>query len=197
MKIVIFLLTNRMDMESASKMRRHENMSSSEEDDLVDLLGNTYQVIEIIRNHLVLIFKWTFYINFELIRSIFQSPTGIYYDVDCESSDQQHGSTLQSNLDNGGPLYSLSNAPRVPMSTYSPNPRMYQRNWNSILNSSNSFYTYEMKCASLSDSFDPIRNRHLLLLLLWVFFLSFLHRIKHRTKRTRAYLLIIYLFYCI
>lgn len=33
-----------MDMESTSKMRRHENTSSSEEDDLVDLLGNTYQV---------------------------------------------------------------------------------------------------------------------------------------------------------
>lgn len=33
-----------MDMETASKMRRHENTSSSEEDDLVDLLGNTYQV---------------------------------------------------------------------------------------------------------------------------------------------------------
>lgn len=33
-----------MDIDS-SKMRRHENTSSSEEDDLVDLLGNTYQVI--------------------------------------------------------------------------------------------------------------------------------------------------------
>lgn len=32
-----------MDIDS-SKMRRHENTSSSEEDDLVDLLGNTYQV---------------------------------------------------------------------------------------------------------------------------------------------------------
>lgn len=31
-------------MESTSKIRRHENTSSSEEDDLVDLLGNTYQV---------------------------------------------------------------------------------------------------------------------------------------------------------
>lgn len=33
-----------MDIDSSSKMRRHENTSSSEEDDLVDLLGNTYQV---------------------------------------------------------------------------------------------------------------------------------------------------------
>lgn len=32
-------------MESTSKIRRHENTSSSEEDDLVDLLGNTCQVI--------------------------------------------------------------------------------------------------------------------------------------------------------
>lgn len=66
-----------------------------------------------------------------LIVQYFQSPTGIYYDVDGESSDQQHGtSTLQSNLESGGPLYSLSNAPRVPMSTYTPNPhpRMYPRN---------------------------------------------------------------------
>lgn len=41
---MIFLLF-RMGMESTSKMRRHENTSSSEEDDLVDLLGNTCQVL--------------------------------------------------------------------------------------------------------------------------------------------------------
>lgn len=39
------MINFRMGMESNSKMRRHENTSSSEEDDLVDLLGNTYQVI--------------------------------------------------------------------------------------------------------------------------------------------------------
>lgn len=43
---IIFIQFTRMGIESTSKMRRHENTSSSEEDDLVDLLGSTtYQVI--------------------------------------------------------------------------------------------------------------------------------------------------------
>lgn len=46
----IFLLF-RMGMESASKIRRHENTSSSEEDDLVDLLGNTCQVYVNLNHH--------------------------------------------------------------------------------------------------------------------------------------------------
>lgn len=33
-----------MGLEATSKMRRHDHTSSSEEDDLVDLLGSTYQV---------------------------------------------------------------------------------------------------------------------------------------------------------
>lgn len=43
--ILVLQFRFRMGMETASKMsRRHETTSSSEEDDLVDLLGSNYQV---------------------------------------------------------------------------------------------------------------------------------------------------------
>lgn len=121
-----------MEMESASKMgRRHENTSSSEEDDLVDLLGSNYQVraggkIPEKNKFSNIETNFMFFFSF----SHLQSQTGIYYDVDCESSDQQHGgtSTLQSTLDTGcsGP-YGFPNPQRMSMSTYNPN-HMYQRN---------------------------------------------------------------------
>lgn len=113
-----------MGMDTASKMsRRHETTSSSEEDDLVDLLGSNYQVCNVHENSIKKQIN-----NFHLL---FQSQTGIYYDVDCESSDQQHGgtSTLQSTLDTGCSVpYGFPQ--RMPMSTYAPNhAHMYQRNW--------------------------------------------------------------------
>lgn len=57
----------RMDMESTSKMRRHENTSSSEEDDLVDLLGNTYQVNKKQKQKQPAII--TFYFNWKLVKN--------------------------------------------------------------------------------------------------------------------------------
>lgn len=66
----------------------------------------------------------------------------MYYDVDCESSDQQNG-TLQSSRDGrrtGSTAYAMPTIQRVPMSTYNPKSRLYTWKMRKTENKTNTLY---------------------------------------------------------